>query len=89
MFAVRLSGHARFDGVLGDVAANVFRHLGCASGTVIELVEELNAAVTPGLNGDADLDVQFHAHGESCEVVVFTLSREIWRTTYRIPEVRK
>jgi hypothetical protein len=85
MFAVRLSGHARFDTVLGDLAANVFRHLGCPSGTVTRLVEQLNAAVVPGLNGDADLDVQFHAHGESCEVVVFTRSREIWRTTHRIP----
>jgi hypothetical protein len=84
MFAVRLSGHARFDNVLSDVAANVFRHLGCGSGAVASLVEELKAAVRPGLNGDADLDVQFHAHGESCEIVVLTRSREIWRTTHRI-----
>jgi hypothetical protein len=84
MFAVRLSGPARSDSVLGDIAANVFSHLGCASGTVTQLLEQLNAAIVPGLNGDGDLDVQFSARAGSCEVVVVSRSRELWRTTLRL-----
>lgn len=84
LFVMRLSGREDFDHVLKEVAANVFRHLGCAAATVAELVEALNAAVAPVLFGGTELDVQFHAHPGSCDVIVVVRDREVWRTTRRL-----
>ena len=84
-FVIRLSGREPFDGVLEEVAANVFRHLGCASPVVTDLVAQLNAVVGPTLGGSEELDVQFHAYSGCCEVVVVVDDQEVWRMTRRLP----
>ena len=85
LFAVRLSGHGQFDSVLSELATNVLRQVGCPPPAVTELVEKLRAAVTPRLVDGVELDVQFHAHPDSCDIVVVVHDREVWRTTRRLP----
>ena len=79
VFSLRLAGREQFDHVLAEVAATVFRHVGCAAAVVVELVDQLNAVVTPAL--DSEFDVQFRARADTFEVVVFSRSREIWRSS--------
>jgi hypothetical protein len=52
---------------------------------VSEIVGQLKAAVVPRLGDGVELDVQFHAHPGSCDVVVLADEREVWRTTRRLP----
>ena len=86
LFAVRLTGREPFDKVLGDVATNVFRHVGCTASVVTELVEQLNAAITSNLDGgEPDVRVQFRGSPGSCEVIVLVANREVWRTTHLLP----
>jgi len=83
VFAMRVAGHDRFDGVLGEVAETVFRHLGLPATAVTELTARLNALVSAHAPGESELDVQFTAHAGSCELVVTAGSREIWREKIR------
>jgi hypothetical protein len=85
LFAVRLTGREPFDKVLGDVATNVFRHVGCTASEVTQLVEQLNAVVTANLDGEPDVRVQFRGSPGSCEVIVLAANREVWRTTHLLP----
>ena len=82
---MKIAGGDAFDRVLGEVAAAVFRQVGCAPGVVAALVAELNAAVIPGSDAGAGFDVQFRAHDGVCEVIVFVRGREIWRASRPIP----
>jgi hypothetical protein len=85
LFAMKLAGRDAFEHVLGEVAATVFRQVGCAPAVVAALVAELNEAIRPGADDGAGFDVQFRAHAGSCEVIVFVRDREIWRTSRPIP----
>ena len=85
LFAMKLAGRDAFERVLGEVAATVFRQVGCAPAVVAALVAELNEAIMPGADDGAGFDVQFRARAGSCEVVVFVRGREIWRTSRPIP----
>ena len=85
LFALKLAGRDAFDRVLSEVAATVFRQVGCAPPMIADLVTELNAAIVPGADDGAGFDVQFRAHAGSCEVIVFVRDREIWRTSRPIP----
>jgi hypothetical protein len=85
LFAMKLAGRDDFERVLGEVATTVFRQVGCAPAVVADLVAELNEAIMPGADEGAGFDVQFRAHGGSCEVIVLVRDREIWRTSRPIP----
>ena len=82
VFAVRLSGRGPFDRIIEDVTASVFTQLGCPAPEVTSLVARLTAAVTSGVDGPSELDVQFRAHAGSCEVTVSVCNREIWRASH-------
>ena len=79
VFAMRVAGRGRFDGMLGEVAETVFRHIGLSAEAVADLTAQLNALVSARASGDSDLDVRFTARPGSCEVVVLAGTREIWR----------
>ena len=82
VFSMKVAGRDQFDGVLDEVAANVFSQCGCSSAVAAGLVRDLNAALIPGSDDGTGFDVQFRrAHGGACEVVVFVREREIWRTS--------
>jgi hypothetical protein len=85
VFSVRLSRREQSTRLLGDVAANVFRHLGSAASTADDVVGQLTAVVSSRLNGDVEFDVRFHGHAGSCDIVVCTGGREIWRITRHLP----
>jgi hypothetical protein len=87
LFVVRLSGHDAFDDVIGDVTASVLQQVGCGPATAGDFVEELKHAVMPRLARGVELDVQFHIHPGSCDVVVVLVDerREVWRVTRRAP----
>jgi len=82
VFAVRLAGGGRFDGIIEDVTASVFTQLGCPALEVASLITRLTAVVMSGVDGASELDVRFHAHAGSCEVTVSVHNREIWRASH-------
>jgi hypothetical protein len=82
VFAVRLAGREGFDNLIEEVTASVFTQLGFPATTVTGLVTQVRAVVTSGVDGASDLDVQFRAHGGSCEVIVSVRDREIWRASH-------
>jgi hypothetical protein len=81
VFAMRVAGRDRLDGMLGEVAETVFRHLGLPAAAVADLTAQLNALIASGASGDSDVNLQFTARAGSCEVVVSAGEREIWRET--------
>ena len=81
VFAMRVAGRDRLDGMLGEVAESVFRHLGLSAGAVADLTARLNALIAADASGDSDIDLQFTASSGLCEVVVSAGDREIWRET--------
>ncbi len=84
VFSVRLAGREPFDDVLGDLAATLFRQIGCSVLDVTVLVARLSAAVRSRADGESEFDVRFRAHAGSCEVVVSAHDREIWRTWHQV-----
>jgi hypothetical protein len=78
---MRVAGRDRLDGMLGEVAETVFRHLGLSAEAVADLTARLNALIAADASGDADVDLQFTVRSGSCEVVVSAGEREIWRET--------
>jgi hypothetical protein len=85
VFVVRLSGCQRVQEVLGEVASNVFRHVGCTSTAVTELAAQLSSIIDRHRGDAAELQVAFHAHPGSCDVVVTTRDGEIWRMNRFLP----
>jgi hypothetical protein len=85
LFKMRVEGPEQFNRLLDEVAATVFRQVGCAPETVTDLLDGLNAAVVPGADHGAGFDVQFRAHAGSFEVMVFVQDRAIWRASREIP----
>ena len=81
VFAMRVASRDRLDGILGEVAGAVFRHLGLSAAEVADLTARLNALISADPSGDSELDVQFTARPGSCEVVVLTGTRKIWHET--------
>ena len=79
VFAVRVAGHDRLDGMLREVAETVFRHLGLPAEAVNDLTVQLHALILAQISGDADVDLLFTASPGSCEMVVSAGDREIWR----------
>ena len=79
VFAMRLAGRHQSDGILGEVAETVFRHLGLSAQAVADLTAQLNALISARAPGDWELDLQFTARPGSCEVVASAGNREIWR----------
>ena len=81
VFAMRVAGRDRLDGMLGEVAETVFRNLGLSAPAVADLTAQLNALISADAAGDSELDLQFTARPGSCEVVVLTGTRKIWHET--------
>ena len=80
---MRVAGRNRLDGMLGDVAETVFRHLGLSAAAVTDLTARLSALISAHASGDSDVDLQFTASPGSCEIVVSAGNREIWREQIR------
>ena len=81
VFAMRVAGRGWFDGMLGEVAETVFRHLGLSTTAVTDLTAQLKALISAHASVDSELDLQFTASAGSCVVVVSAGDREIWRET--------
>ena len=85
VFVVQISGCRHPHEVLNEVAANVFSHVGCTSATVSELSARLSSAIAGHLGTAAEVEVAFHAHPGSCDVVVTARDHEVWRLTHCLP----
>ena len=79
VFAMRVAGRDRLDGMLREVAETVFRHLGLPADAVNDLTVQLHALILAHAAGDSDVDLLFTASPGSCEMVVSAGNREIWR----------
>ena len=86
LFALDLSDHARFDGMLGEVARNVLGHVGYAHDAVAELVALLRAALAENAaHASHHCRVQFSAASGELQIVVSYGGGREWRTKRPLP----
>ena len=83
-FAMRCAGRELFGHMMADVAATVFRQVGCTERDVIQLVGQLAVIAAP--DPETEYDVRFGSHAGTFEVVVLAHGRELWRATRHIPQ---
>ena len=85
-FALEFSSQGAPASLVEDLAANVFRHVGCAPEHAEGLSEALeHAAETGALGGDRRCDVQFRARNGTLEVLVSSNGGRLWQTEILIP----
>ena len=80
-FSLEFSSQGAPASLVEDLAANVFRHVGCA----LEHVEGLSAALSKAMEkspgaGERRCDVQFRAQNGALEVLVTSNGGRIWQT---------
>ena len=83
VFTMTLERGRPFDSMIGQVAAAVFRDLGCEPAMVAAAVRELGAAIGPSLDDGTAVDLRFTSVGGTCDVLIRAGNREIWRTSLR------
>lgn len=85
-FALEFSSQGASASLVEDLAANVFRHVGCAADHVEGLSDALSkAAERPTGGGERRCDVQFRARDGALEVLVTSNGGRIWQTEILIP----
>jgi hypothetical protein len=85
-FALEFSSQGAPVSLVEDLAANVFRHVGCAPEHAEELTEALETAAENGsIGGDRRCDVQFRARNGTLEVLVSSNGGRVWQTEILIP----
>ena len=85
-FAIEFSSQGAPASLVEDLAANVFRHVGCAPEHVEGLSNALATALekTPG-GGERRCDVQFRARNGTLEVLVISNGGRVWQTEILLP----
>ena len=85
-FALELSSQGAPADLVEDLAAHVFRYVGCAPVAMPELTKALEqAAAKAGSGGQRRCDVQFRAHNSKLEILVSSNGGRIWQETVAIP----
>jgi hypothetical protein len=85
-FALEFSSQGAPVSLVEDLAANVFRHVGCAPEHAEGLSEALEEAAQKGvIGGDRRCDVQFRARNGTLEVLVSSNGGRVWQTEILIP----
>jgi hypothetical protein len=85
-FALEVSSQGAPATLVEDLAAQVFRYVGCSPTAVPGLTrafEEAVAATAAG--GDRRCDVQFRAHNGTLDVLVSSNGGRLWQETFAIP----
>ena len=86
IFALEFSSQGVPASLVEDLAANVFRHVGCAPEHAEALTEALEQAAGNGsFGGDLRCDVQFRARNGTLEVLVSSNGGRVWQTEILIP----
>jgi hypothetical protein len=81
-FALELSSQGAPPALVEDLAASVFRHVGCAQQEVEGLSAAVEQAVEPGTAaGVRRCDVQFRARNGKLEVLVSSNGGRVWQKT--------
>ena len=90
-FALEFSSQGAPASLVEDLAANVFRHVGCAPSPIEGLSEALAKATakTSGSTGERRCDVQFRAHKGTLEVLVTSNGGRVWQTEILIPDTAR
>jgi hypothetical protein len=85
-FALEFSSQGAPPSLVEDLAANVFRHVGCAPDHIEGFSEALARAIerAPG-SGERRCDVQFRARHGTLEVLVTSNGGRVWQTEILIP----
>ena len=81
VFTMKLEHARQFDTLIGELAAAVFRDLGCEPGMVAAVLDALDAAIGPSVDDGMAVDLRFTSVGGTCEVLIIAGNREIWRTS--------
>ena len=81
VFSIKLEHGRQFDTMIGEVATVIFRDLGCEPGMITAVVNALDAAIGPSLDDGKAVDLRFTSVGGTCEVLIVSGNREIWRTS--------
>ena len=85
-FALEFSSQGAPASLVEDLAANVFRHVGCDPAHAEGLSDALERAVATGaLGGDRRCEVQFSARNGTLEVLISSNGGRVWQTEILIP----
>ena len=85
-FALEFSSQGAPAALVEDLAASVFRHVGCAQEHVEGLRDALEQAAEPGASGGARrCDIQFRARNGDLEVLITSNGGRVWQTKILIP----
>ena len=85
-FAIEFSSQGAPAALVEDLAASVFRHVGCAQEHVEGVRAALEQAVEPGAaGGTRRCDVQFRARNGNLEVLITSNGGRVWQTKILIP----
>ena len=85
-FALEFSSQGAPVSLVEDLAANVFRHVGCAPEHAEELSDALDKAAAKGsIGSDRRCDIQFRARNGTLEVLVSSNGGRVWQTEILIP----
>jgi hypothetical protein len=85
-FALEFSSQGAPASLVEDLAANVFRHVGCAPEHAEDVSAALEQAVEKGaLGSDRRCDVQFRARNGTLEVLISANGGRIWQAEILIP----
>ena len=85
LFTLRLPDEAGLDGMLRDLMASVFRHLGYAAAAIDELTDEVRAGIAGERAAGVAYDVRFRAHDGRIHVIVSRDGRASFRTSRLLP----
>jgi hypothetical protein len=82
-FALEFSSQGVPANLLGDLAAQVLRHVGVAKAGVADAIRSLEEAVAKGSSG-ARCDVRFQMQPGKLEIVVSSNGGRVWQTSVPI-----
>ncbi len=85
-FALEFSSQGAPASLVEDLAAHVFKYVGCSKDSVNGLSEALEQAVSKGASvGQRRCDVQFRAANNSLDILVSANGGRIWQKSLAIP----
>lgn len=85
-FTLEFSSQGTPGPLLDELAAHVFRFLGCVTPPGQELADALARATASGAFGGARrCDIQLRAHNQTLDILVSANGGRIWQTSCAIP----
>jgi hypothetical protein len=84
MFSITLAGRDHLNELLDAVADQVLRYVGRTSPERDALVIQLHTVASRAIAKGDSCDVEFRAHGGTCDVVAVAGDQEVWRISCKV-----